>query len=185
VGLQAEPPLGMGQAVLDCHERALAPAGNGPRSGPGPSTASPRLGCPAASPGSASCPPDPRPAAAMRQLPPGWSSRRRRHRRVPPVQVSDQRLPGCDPLRLRRDQRITRISGWLPLVTAHRSKSAMIPETRPATAATPHPPPRCNQRSSLATSNPEASTFTLGDHWSPHSRGLRRDDLPVVDSRWC
>ena len=31
----------------------------------------------------------------------------------PLPQVSDQRLQNRDPLRLRRDQRITRISGWL------------------------------------------------------------------------
>ena len=123
---------GMGQAVLDCHERVLAPAGNGPRSGPGSSTASPRLGCPAASPGSASCPPVPRPAAAYAAASARLVIRRRRHRRVPAVQVSDQRLLSCDPLRLRRDQRITRISGWLPLATAHRSRSAMIPETTPS-----------------------------------------------------
>ena len=44
-------------------------------------------------------------------------------------QVSDQGLQSCDLLRLHRSQRITRISGWLPLATAHRSQAAMIPET--------------------------------------------------------
>ena len=95
--------------------------------------------------------------------------RRRRHRGIPAVprprplrrlqplpQVSDQCLQHRDPLRLRPDQRITRIRG--PLLRrrhiGHSPRSS--PKPRSATGATPQPPSKRNQRSLAAAPSPGA-----------------------------
>ena len=86
------------------------------------------------------------------RLPPGQVIRARRHRGVPAVprprpqrrrqllpQISDQRLQRLDPLRLRRDQRITRIP-WQRI--GHSPPSFRKPRT--ATTTTRHQPPERN-----------------------------------------
>ena len=127
----------------------------------GPPRSSTRPGCPAASPASSS----PARSAARRCFLGGFpragnpssaasrssrcSATRPQCRRQLLPQAGDQRFQRLDPLRLRRDQRITRIRGRLQRRIGHRPQSSRKPCT--ATTATPRQPSKRNKRLPAAT----------------------------------